>query len=298
MKLGFIGVGNMGGPMCRNLQAHDHQMMVHDLNQEALEPFLAKGATSGPSAAAVAAGSEVVFTSLPRPADVEAVLLGAGGIAEGAKPGTVVVDLSTNAPSVARKVAEALAERGLPMLDAPVSGGVTGAAAATLAVMVGGDKEVFDRVEPLLGHIGKNVFFVGGPGAGCTVKLINNMLSFCNLTAAGEGFLLGVRAGIDPDVLLEVMRAGSGNSAALIKFDRKILNGNFETEFALDLAHKDLRLALQLGDEQGASLMIGGLVINLMRQAVARGYGPLDSSALVRALEAPLGWEVRREKKE
>ncbi|MEE8394651.1 MAG: NAD(P)-dependent oxidoreductase [bacterium] len=293
MKLGFIGVGNMGGPMCRNLIAHDHQLIVHDLNPQALEPMVAAGGTAAKSAAAVAAESEVVFASLPMPADVEAVVLGADGIAAGAKAGTVFVDLSTNAPSLARKLAATLAERDIPMLDAPVSGGVKGAEAATLAVMVGGGQAVFDRVEPLLRCIGKNIFLVGGAGAGCTVKLINNMVAFCNMAAANEGMMLGVRADVDADVLMGVLQTSSGNSTVLTAIQRKVLAGNFETEFAIDLAHKDLRLALQLGEELGTPLMIAGLVVNMMRQSTARGEGGQDITALIRNLEETMGWQVR-----
>lgn len=293
MKLGFIGVGNMGGPMCRNFVKGDHQVLLHDLNPEAKAPILAMGATEAGTAREVTAESEVVFTSLPGPAEIREVVLGKDGIAEGAHADTIYVDLSTNSPSVARELAAELGKRGIPMLDAPVSGGTTGAEAGTVSVMVGGDKEIFDKVKPLFAIIGANVYHVGGHGAGCTVKLINNMLSFINLAAAGEGFLLGVKAGVDPELLLNVVSTSSGNSNALKKILSAVLPGEFGATFALDLAHKDLRLALELGEELGSPLTFGGVLINQFRQSVARGHGPLDVSAMVRVLEETMGTEVR-----
>lgn len=293
MKLGFIGVGNMGGPMCRNLVKGDHQVMICDLNKDVKAPILAMGATEASTAKEVAAESEVVFTSLPGPKEITAVVLGSDGIAEGAHKETIYVDLSTNSPSVARELAADLKQRGIPMLDAPVSGGTVGAEAGTVAVMVGGEKEIFDKVKPLFEIIGANVYHVGDHGAGCTVKLINNMLSFINLYAANEGFMLGVKAGVDPEMLLEVVRNSSGNSSALGKMERAVLPGNFEATFALDLAHKDLRLALELGQELGTPLMLGSMVVNQFRQSVASGHGTLDTSAMIKIMEQNMGLEVR-----
>lgn len=293
MKLGFIGMGNMGGPMCRNLIKHDHQVALFDKNPATLKRFVGHGGQAAGSAKEVAAAAEIVFTSLPLPADVEEVALGPGGIAEGAHDGLIYVDLSTNAPSVVRKVAAELKGRGIAMLDAPVSGGVAGAEAGTIAVMVGGDKEVFDKVEPLFKCIGKNVFHVGGHGTGCIAKLVNNMIAFCNLTASIEGFLLGVQAGVEPKMLHQIVAASSGNSFILRLLPEKILAGNFDADFSLDLAHKDLRLALQLGEEAGVPLHIGSYIVNLMRQATAKGYGSNDLSVLARVLEDAAGKELR-----
>ncbi len=297
MKVGFIGVGNMGGPMCRNLVKHDHQVTVHDLNSKARDAITALGAESAGSAKEVAAESEVVFTSLPGPVEIREAVLGSDGVAEGADEQTIYVDLSTNAPSEARALAAELAKRGIAMLDAPVSGGTTGAEAGTVAVMVGGDKEVFDKVEPLFQCIGANIFHVGGHGAGCTVKLINNMISFINLYAAGEGFMMGVKAGIDPEVLLAVVNTSSGQSKSLGKIESAVLAGNYSPTFALDLAHKDLRLALQLGEELGTPLSMGSLLINQFRQSIAKGHGPQDVSAMLRVLEENMGTEIRFQNK-
>ncbi|MBI4081345.1 MAG: NAD(P)-dependent oxidoreductase [Candidatus Lambdaproteobacteria bacterium] len=293
MKLGFIGVGNMGGPMCRNLIKKDFQVAVYDLNPEAVARCTKLGATTAKSAQEIAAQSDVVFTSLPGPAEIEAVALGKGGILEGAHPGMVYVDLSTDSPSLARRLAAEFDKRGIPMLDAPVSGGVTGAEAGTVSVIVGGPKEVYDQVMPMFQAIGKNVYHMGDHGAGCIAKLVNNMLSFINFSALSEGMMLGVKAGVDPKKLLDVISTSSGNSNAVTKISRKVFTGNYKAEFALDLAHKDLRLALQLGDEQGVPLMFGGLLVNLMRNARAKGFGTLDSSAMMRLLEEAMQTQIR-----
>ena len=293
MKLGFIGVGNMGGPMCRNLVKGDHQVMLHDLNKEAKAPILAMGATEAATAKQVTAETEVVFTSLPGPKEITEVVLGKDGIAEGAHGETIYVDLSTNSPAVARELAAELGQRGIPMLDAPVSGGTTGAEAGTVAVMVGGEKEVFDKVKPLFEIIGANVYHVGDHGAGCTVKVINNMLSFINMFTACEGFMMGVKAGVDPELLLEVVRNSSGNSSSLGKIEQAIFPGDFKATFALDLAHKDLRLALGLGEELGMPLTMGSVLVNYFRQSVARGHGSLDTSAMIKVLEENMGIELR-----
>lgn len=293
MKLGFIGVGNMGGPMCRNLVKGDHQVMICDLNKDVKAPILAMGATEGPTARQVTAETEVVFTSLPGPKEITEVVLGKDGIAEGAHKETIYVDLSTNSPTVARKLAADLKKKGIPMLDAPVSGGTVGAEAGTVAVMVGGEKKIFDQVKPLFEIIGANVYHVGDHGAGCTVKVINNMLSFINMYAANEGFMLGVKAGVDPRMLLDVVRNSSGNSNSLNKIENSVLPGNFEATFALDLAHKDLRLALELGQELGSPLMLGSMVVNQFRQSVASGHGSLDTSAMIKIMEENMGLEVR-----
>jgi 3-hydroxyisobutyrate dehydrogenase-like beta-hydroxyacid dehydrogenase len=179
------------------------------------------------------------------------------------------------------------------MLDAPVSGGVAGAERGTLAVMVGGDKPAFDRCRPLLAHFGANIFHVGTIGAGCVAKLVNNMLAFANTVTACEGMLLGTRAGVDPQLLHDIIQASSGASWAMRQFPQKIFAGDFMAGFTIDLAYKDLRLALELGDELAVPLLMGSICINLMRQARANGRGGDDLSGLMRVLENNLGVQVR-----
>lgn len=293
MRLGFIGVGNMGGPMCRNLIKKGYDVLVCDLDPAAVARCTKLGASTANSAKEVAAQSDVVFTSLPGPTEIEAVALGPGGIREGAHPGMIYVDLSTNSPALAQRLAAEFKKLGIPMLDAPVSGGVPGAEAGTVSVIVGGPKSTFDQVRPMLEAIGKNLYHMGDSGAGCIAKLVNNMIAFINFSVLSEGMMVGVKAGADPQKLLDVISTSSGNSNAVGKIQRKVFKGNYQPEFALDLAHKDLRLALQLGDETGVPLMFGGMLINLMREARAKGYGGQDSSVMMRLLEEAVRTEIR-----
>ena len=289
MKVGFIGVGNMGGPMCHNIIRNtNHEVVVFDLNPAALKACTDLGAGAAASVAEVAAGCDVVITSLPIPKVVEEVTLGAGGIAENAKPGTVFIDLSTNAPATAKRVA-----KGIPMLEAPVSGGTSRAKAGTIVIMVGGEAAVFEQQLPLLKSFSGEVVHVGEIGMGSTAKLINNMLAFCNAAAAAEGLMMGKRAGIDLHKLDSVIRNASGMSAGYANLAPKAFAGNFEASFALDLAHKDLRLALEMADDLGVPGMIAPQVMNLMRMARGMGLGSKDSSSVLKVYEAALGEEVR-----
>lgn len=289
MKIGFIGVGNMGGPMCRNLlKTGEHQISVFDLDAEAVRRCTAQGATAGASPAAVAADAEVVMTSLPHPRDVEAVVLGTDGIAGQLGPGALYCDLSTNSPLTVRRLAAALGERGIEMLDAPVSGGVVAAEKASLAVMVGGERAAFERLLPVLHCLGENVVHCGGIGTGCVAKLCNNLIAFGNMAASAEGLMLGVAAGIDLDILNQVIRNSSGNSMTFRATAKNARSGDWTPSFALDLAYKDLHLALELADELGIPLPLGTSVHNLMRMARGLGYGQSDATAILRVYEDTL----------
>ena len=290
MKIGFIGVGNMGGPMCRNiLKKGDHEVTVFDLNPDAVARCAASGAATGDSPRAVAAGADVVLTSLPHPRDVEQVILGPDGILAALQSGAVYCDLSTNSPLTVRKLATALAERGVAMLDAPVSGGVMAADKGTLAVMVGGDRETFDRLLPVLQRLGENIVHCGATGTGCVAKLCNNLIAFCNMAASAEGLMLGVAAGIDLDTLNQVIRSSSGNSMTFRATAKNALSGDWTPSFALDLAYKDMHLALELADELGIPLSLSSTVHNLMRMARGLGYGQSDATAILRLYEDTLG---------
>lgn len=293
MKAGFIGLGMMGGPMCRNLIKKGNPAVVFDLNADALARIKSSGATAAASPKDVAAQCDVVFLSLPMPKDVEAVVMGADGVAAGAKKGLIIVDLSTNAPAVVKRLEKELAAKGIVFLDSPVSGGVDGAEAATLAIMAGGDKAAFDKVKPLLECIGKNVFHLGSIGTGSVAKLCNNMVSFCNLAAASEAVMLAKRAGLDPQVMVNVMHASSGASSSLKRVDRKAIHGDFKQEFALNLAYKDLTLALDLGRETDTPLTYGSYTYTLMQKARANGRGTEDVSTLMRVIEEPVKEQVR-----
>ena len=222
MKVGFIGVGNMGGPMCRNIIRNtNHDVVVFDLNPAAIKACTDLGATAGTSVAQVAAACDVVFTSLPMPRNVEEVALGAGGIAESAKAGTVYVDLSTNSPATARRVNEGMRAKGIQMLEAPVSGGVPRATDGTIVIMVGGDAAAFDAQLPLLKSFSGEVVHVGEIGMGSVAKLVNNMLAFCNAAAAAEALMIGTMAGIDLHKLQQVISNASGNSSAFRNISRQ-----------------------------------------------------------------------------
>ncbi len=294
MKVGFIGVGNMGGPMCRNIiRNSNHEVVVFDLGAEAVARGVDVGATAAASLADLVAQSDVVMTSLPMPKDVEAVALGSGGIAENARPGTVYFDLSTNSPVVARRLAEALKTKGVIMLDAPVSGGVVGAEAGTLAVMVGGDAVAYETHLALLRSFAANPIHMGEVGSGSIAKLVNNMMAFCNMAAAAEGMMLGAAAGIDLQKLATVIRTSSGGSAIFQKFGERALADRFEAAFALDLAYKDLHLALELADQLSVPTPAGAQTHNLMRLARGMGLGSSDSSAIVKVYEKALGRSLK-----
>jgi 3-hydroxyisobutyrate dehydrogenase-like beta-hydroxyacid dehydrogenase len=293
MTVGFVGLGRMGGRMCRNIVRKSGQpVVVLDLDADAVAACTALGATAAPTIAELAAASDVIFTSLPRPADVEAVALGPGGIAESAKRGTVYFDLTTNSPAVARRVAAELAKRGITMLDAPVSGSPSGAEAGTLSVMVGGDRAAFDEHLPLLRSFGANPIHLGELGSGLVAKLVNNLLALCGVVAAAEGLMLGAAAGVDPAKLDEAIRASSGDSIAYRALADRALTGDYSPAFALDLAYKDIHLALELADEKSVPTPMGASVHNLMRMARGLGFGDDDPTSVMRVYETTLRHEL------
>lgn len=299
MKVGFIGVGNMGGPMCRNLIKNSGQeILVHDRDAAAVERCEEVGGTGVGSIAEAVAESDVVFTSLPMPRDVEAVALGEGGIGESARQGTVHIDLSTNSPTMVRSIAARLEPKGVRMLDAPVSGGTSGAENATIAIMVGGDRVLFDEHRPLFESFGKNVIHTGALGSGSIAKIVNNMVAFCNMASGAEGLMLGAAAGIDPDVLNQVIRNSSGDAFGYRAVAHKTLRGDWSATFALDLAYKDMHLALELADEIGIPLPLAAQTHNLMRMARGSGYGGDDMTAIMRVYEDTLKREVRGKPRE
>ena len=285
MKVGFIGLGHMGGPMCRNIIKGGHEVIVHDLVDEAVQSCVGLGATAGGSVANVAAQADVLMTSLPMPKDVEAVALGPGGIGENAKPSTIYVDLSTNSPAVIKKIGEALAAKDIVTLDGPVSGGVVGAEKATIAIMVGGDKAAFETCMPVFESFGKTIVHTGELGTGCIAKLVNNMIAFTNMAAGAEGLMLGVAAGIDPTILDQIISNASGNSMGYRGIAKSALERDFAPAFTVDLAYKDLRLALELADEMDMPLLLGPQVHNVMRMARSKDQGGENVTAIMKVYE-------------
>lgn len=294
MKVGFIGVGAMGGPMSRNIVAKtNHEVTVFDLDEAAMDACVKAGAKRGASIADVAAASDVVMMSLPTPKHVEAVIAGPGGVAEHAKAGTVVIDLSTNAPAVIKRLGEMLTGRGIALIEAPVTGGVVKATDGTLTIIAGGDEAVIDRQRPLLSSIGALVVHTGPHGSASVAKLINNMLALCNSAVAAEGMMIARMSGVDLDKIVEVITNGSGNSNAFRGVTTRALKGKFEPSFALDLAYKDLGLAVDLATEHGVPGMVAPQVLNLMRMARGMGLGQGDSTSVIKVYESLLGKEAR-----
>ena len=294
MKVGFVGLGNMGNPMATNLLKAGHQLTVHDLRREAATNLLEMGANWADVPKDVVPGNDVVFTSLPVPRDVQAVVLGDNGILEGSDTSTVYMDLSTNSPTIIRQIHDTLAERGVTVLDAPVSGGVYGAAAGTLAVMVGGDRAVFDRMKPTLDAIGSHVVYCGPIGNGMVCKICNNLLSMGIGVLMTEALTLGVKAGVDLATLADVIANSSGGNRRLVeKFPRYLFQGNFEPGFATALAAKDVRLATDLGREYGIPMELSNLVDQRHVEAMFRGWGPEDSDAVSKIQEEKAGVQLR-----
>jgi len=294
MKIGFIGIGNMGAPMSANLLKAGHELTVYDKREEAMEEPVRLGAKAARSPREVAHASDVVMTSLPTQKALEDVVMGRDGVLEGAMRGCVLIDTSTVSPSTIKRIAAIARERGVEVLDAPVSGGVAGARAATLTVMVGGDKGVFERCQEVLSVIGKNVYHVGDVGSGNAVKLVNNLMSLVSVLALSEGMVLGTKAGVDPETLHRVIKVSTGSSYALeVKLPNLISKGRFEAGFAIDLACKDLRLAIDLGREMGVPLFVTNVAQQVYELARARGMGRLDHTAVIKLLEEAAQVEVR-----
>ena len=295
MNVGFIGLGRMGSHMARHLAQIGQEMVVYDLRPEAIAALAGlPGVREGKSYADVASNVDVVFTSLPGPPDVEAVVLDEGGIRDSMKPGSTYVDLSTNSPAMVRSLHATLAERSIALLDAPVSGGVEGAAAGTLSIMVGGDEAVFEKVRPLLSAIGTKLFYCGDIGAGSVVKLCNNILGATSAVILSESLTLGVKAGVDLKTLADVIGASTGSSFRLVnKFPRYLFKGNFEPGFAIDLSAKDTRLFLELAEQYDVPLSMAAITDRELKAAQARGWGVEDSDSLVRLQEERAGVQLR-----
>jgi 3-hydroxyisobutyrate dehydrogenase-like beta-hydroxyacid dehydrogenase len=290
---GFIGVGRMGGPMAGRLIDAGYRLTIFDVNEAAMAPLIARGAIRAGSAREVAAACETVFVSLPTPDIVREVALRQDGVIAG---GTVktFIELSTTGPRTVAAIAETLARKGIALVDAPVSGGVTGAKNGTLAVMVACPKDLFARLEPALKIFGR-VFHVGErPGMGQTMKLANNLLSAAAMAISSEAVVMGVKAGLDPEVMIDVINAGTGrNTATQDKFPRAILPRRFDLGFATGLMVKDLGLCLDEAEALKVPMDVGAAVHRLWRQA-SEELGPAsDSTEIIRYVEKPAGVVVK-----
>jgi len=291
--LGFIGLGNMGNPMASRLIDAGYGLTVHDTRREAMDALARKGATPANSPKEVASAAETVLMSLPTPAIVREVAVGANGVVEGSKVRTLV-DLSTTGAQAAIQVAKALAPKSIAWVDSPVSGGVAGAVAGTLAVMVSGPRQLFEALEPVLKLIGK-VFFIGErTGMGQTMKLANNLLSATAMAATSEAVVLGVKAGLDPRVMIDVINAGSGmNTASRDKFPRSILPRTFDYGFKTGLLCKDLKLCLEEAEALGVPTMVATAVKQIWFHAFEKLGPDSDFSEIVKIPESWAGVEVK-----
>jgi 2-hydroxy-3-oxopropionate reductase len=285
MRVGFIGLGIMGRPMAKNLLSAGHELTVWNRSRPGIDALVAAGAAEGSSPRDVAACSEAVITMVGDSPDVEEVALGSGGIVEGAHAGLVHVDMSTISPEVTRRVAAALGEAGVEMLDAPVSGGETGAINASLSIMVGGKKGVFERCHPLFQAMGKSVTYCGPSGAGQTVKLCNQVLVSVTNLAVCEALVLAKKAGVDPRTMVEAVSGGAAASWQLLNLAPKMLDGDLRPGFKVWHQQKDLRLALEVARGQALPLPATALVSQLFASVEADGLREAGTQALVRALE-------------
>ncbi len=280
--------------MAANLLNAGFKLIVYDISNDAIDRIVAMGAEVGLNSADVASKSDAVLTSLPSPDALEQVVLGKNGVLEGAREGTILISTDTVLPETIYKILERVNKKGVSVLDAPVSGGPHGAKAGTLTVMVGGEKENFERCLPIFKAIGKNIHHVGSSGAGCVAKLINNLCSFANTAAVCEGFVLGVKAGIDPKILYQVLLTSTGRSYALEhKIPNQIAKGNFEAGFSIKIATKDLALITALGRAHTVPLFVTNAVEQLFELAKAKGLSEKDHVAIVTVLEEIAGVKVR-----
>jgi 3-hydroxyisobutyrate dehydrogenase-like beta-hydroxyacid dehydrogenase len=293
MNTGFIGVGQMGKHMSKRILDAGYKLTVHDLNKEAAAPLLAGGAAWGDTPREVAESCEVVITSLPTPQDVEQVVYGPNGLKAGWKSGDIYIDMSTNSPSTIRKIAEDAKTSGVAVLDAPVSGGVGGAEKGTLAIIVGGDSAALEKVRKVLETMGKNVFHVGDAGCGNVAKLINNMIALTCTSITAEGFVLGVKAGIDPKTLWDIVTASTGNNWALQQYVNSVFKGDFAPMYRLSLACKDIGLVTELGKEYGVPLPVGSAVEQKLIEAKTAGLGDKGVDSFILRLEELTGVKVR-----
>jgi 3-hydroxyisobutyrate dehydrogenase len=295
MKVGFIGLGTMGGSMAYNALQGGHELVVHDIRPEAATPHLEAGATWADTPRQVAESSEVVLTSLPGPTEVEAVALGEDGLVHGFSPGKVYFDLSTNSPTMIRRLHQELGAHGVQVLDAPVSGGPRGAQTRNLAIWVGGDRDVYEQYKPVLDAIGDKAYYVGPIGCGAIAKLVHNCTGYIVQCALAEVFTMGVKAGVEPLALWQAVRRGAqGRRGTFEGLAEHLLPGNFDPPaFALRLARKDVDLAVAVGREYDVPMRLANLALQELTEAVNRGWGQRDSRVAMLLQEERSGVEVR-----
>jgi len=291
--IGFIGLGIMGRQMSKHLLKAGYSLVVYDIVAAAVAEITAAGATAAGSPAAVASQSQVIITMLPDSPDVEAVALGPDGLIAGAVSGSIYADMSSIAPGTAVKVAQALAEKGVRCLDAPVSGGETGAVNATLSIMVGGDAAVFEEMQPIFACLGKTITLCGAAGAGQIVKACNQIQVALNILGMAEALVLGSKAGVDPAIIHKVLSGGYAQSRVSDVRGPKVIQGDFKPGFKGRFHLKDLNIIMKTSAEVGVPLPVTRVVYSLFSELVAAGGGELDHTAVITVLEKMAGTEAR-----
>jgi 2-hydroxy-3-oxopropionate reductase len=294
MNVGFIGLGIMGRPMARNLIKAGHQLAVYDLNPPLVAELATSGAVRGESARDVASRSQVTIAMVPDGPDVEAAILGPSGALEGAKPGSIIVDMSSINPLVAQKVGTACAAKGVDFLDAPVSGGEPKAIDGTLAIMVGGKQEVFEKVLPLFEVMGSSAVLTGPVGAGNVTKLANQIMVAVNIAAMGEALVLATKAGLDPEVVFNAVKGGLAGSSVLNAKAPMVISRNFKPGFRIRLHQKDLRNALLAAESMKVPLPFTSLAQQVLISLMNNGRGDLDHSAIATFIEDAAKVEVQK----
>ena len=293
MKVGFIGVGFMGKHMARHIIEGGHELTIYDISETAAKDLVDLGAKWANSPSIVATNSEVIFTSLPTPQDVEQVVIGEGGLLDGAIEGTTFFDLSTTDPETITRISESTSQKGVTLLDAPVSGGTTGAEEGTLCVMVGGDKSKYDKYKSVLDLIGTQVVYCGNLGAGAVCKIVNNLIGMTLGVVLSEAFSLGVKAGVDPMTLYNAVSMSSGETRQMHTFPTGLFQGNFEPGFKLDLGSKDVGLATNLGRSLRVPMEVSNLVHQKYVEAQNKGWGGQSTTAIAKLQEERAGVEIR-----
>jgi 2-hydroxy-3-oxopropionate reductase len=291
-KIGFIGLGIMGRPMAKNLLKAGYELVVYDIVPAGVEDVAKAGAKPAGSNREAAEKSDVVITMLPDSPDVEAAMLGPSGVFEGLHSGLTLIDMSSISPVTARKVAALAAEKGVEMLDAPVSGGDVGAINATLSIMVGGKQEVFDRCKPIFEVLGKNINLVGESGAGQVCKAANQIVVALTIDAVAEALVFAQKAGVDPARVRQALMGGFAQSRILEVHGQRMLDRNFDPGFRVRFHIKDLNIALSTGREYGVSLPGTAVAMEILKSLGATGHGNDDHSAIARYIEANSGTEI------
>ncbi|HEX4785556.1 MAG TPA: 2-hydroxy-3-oxopropionate reductase [Candidatus Sulfotelmatobacter sp.] len=292
--IGFIGLGIMGGPMCRNLLKAGHNVVVHNRSSAPVDRMVELGAARGASSRDVAERSNIVFTMMPDGPEVEEVIIGALGVLEGSRPGSTVVDMSSVNPLISQKIGASCAAKNVRFLDAPVSGGEPKAVDGTLAIMVGGEEAVFREVEPVLQVMGSTVTLTGPVGAGNFAKLANQIIVACNIAAMGEAFVLATRAGLDPNVVLNAIKGGLAGSTVLNAKAPMVISRNFKPGFRIRLHQKDLRNALLAAESMKVSLPLTSAIQQILIALMNQGKGDLDHSAIVTFVEEMASIQIKQ----